>query len=141
MAWALAAIVLVAHLVTSAGYGYFRDELYYVACSAHPALGYVDFPPLLAWWLGPWRAIAGDSTFALRLPSALAAATTVLLTAAMVRELGGDRRAVAPALVPVVLAPIYVGTFGILTPNAFDVVAWSAVLLVALRLLRAPEGE
>lgn len=138
MAWALAAIVLVAHLATSAGYGYFRDELYYVACSAHPALGYVDFPPLLAWWLGPWRAIAGDSTLALRLPSAVAAAATVLLAAAMVRALGGDRRALVPALVPVILAPIYVGTFGILTPNAFDVVAWSAVLLVALRLLRAP---
>ena len=46
MAWALAAIVLAAHLATSAGYGYFRDELYYLACSAHPALGYVDFPPI-----------------------------------------------------------------------------------------------
>jgi len=141
MAWALAAIVLVAHLATSAGYGYFRDELYYLACSAHPALGYVDFPPLLAWWLRPWRAIAGDSTLALRLPSALAAAATVLLGAALVRALGGDRRAVVPALVPVMLAPIYLGTFAILSPNAFDVVVWSAALLIALRLLTTPSPQ
>src|SRR5690349_3869126 len=108
MAWALAAVVLVAHLATSPGYGYFRDELYYLACSAHPALGYVDFPPLLAWWLGPWRAIAGDSLLALRLPPAVCAAATVLLSAAHVRALGGGRRAIVPAVVPVMLAPIYV---------------------------------
>lgn len=27
-------------------YGWFRDELYYVACSEHLAWGYVDHPPL-----------------------------------------------------------------------------------------------
>jgi hypothetical protein len=138
VAWALAAAVLLAHLATSAGYGYFRDELYYLACSAHPALGYVDFPPLLALGLGAWRAAFGDSLLALRFLPALAAAATVLITAAIVRALGGDRRALLPALVPVMLAPIYVGTFSILTPNALDVVVWTALLLVAVRLLAAP---
>ena len=141
MAWALAAIVLVAHLATSAGYGYFRDELYYVACSAHPALGYVDFPPLLAWFLAPWRALAGDSLVVLRFPPAACAAATVLLTAALVRALGGGRRAVVPAVVPVMLAPIYVGIFSILTPNALDVVVWAAILLVVVRLLEAPTNR
>ena len=34
-----------------AGYGIFRDELYYVACSMHPAFGYVDHPPMSIWIL------------------------------------------------------------------------------------------
>jgi hypothetical protein len=36
------------HLLANAlgGYGYFRDELYYLACSRHLAAGYVDQPPL-----------------------------------------------------------------------------------------------
>ena len=33
------------HLLCSSGYGYFRDELYAIACSKHLAWGYVDQPP------------------------------------------------------------------------------------------------
>ena len=38
---ALAFVKLAIHLVTNAfgGYGIFRDELYYIACSKHLALG------------------------------------------------------------------------------------------------------
>ncbi|MCL5020844.1 MAG: hypothetical protein M1339_04100, partial [Bacteroidetes bacterium] len=45
---AFAAIPVLLHLYTNifAGYGYFRDELYYIACSRHLAAGYVDQPPL-----------------------------------------------------------------------------------------------
>lgn len=137
-AWAAALAVLVAHVATSAGYGYFRDELYYLACGQHPALGYVDLPPVLPWLLGPWRALFGDSLAALRLLPALAAAATVLLTAALVGAFGGDRRALWLALMPIALAPMYVGIFGVLTPNALDMVAWAAILLLVVRLLEAP---
>jgi hypothetical protein len=137
----LAAAVFLFHLATSHGYGYFRDELYYLACSEHPALGYVDFGPLLAWWLRPWRIVFGDSLPALRVLPAAAAALTVVLTAAITRMLGGDRRAIAIAVLPVALAPIYVGTFSILTPNAFDVVVWTAVSLLVVRLLATPSPQ
>jgi hypothetical protein len=35
------------HMVTSTRYGYFRDALYYLACSEHLDWGYVDHPPLI----------------------------------------------------------------------------------------------
>ena len=44
----LAALKLVIHLLTSSGYGYFRDEFYYLAAGRHLAFGYVDFPPFIA---------------------------------------------------------------------------------------------
>jgi 4-amino-4-deoxy-L-arabinose transferase-like glycosyltransferase len=62
---ALAAVAL--HLAYATGYGYFRDELYYLACANHLSFGYVDRPPLSIWLLYLQRWLFGDSLFALRL--------------------------------------------------------------------------
>jgi Dolichyl-phosphate-mannose-protein mannosyltransferase len=142
LAAVLAVVTVLFHVATSRGYGYFRDELYYLACSDRLAAGYVDHPPLLELLLRIVRPVFGDSRTALRLLPALAAGASVLLTAAVVRALGGGRRAMIAALVPVMVAPIFVGTFGILTTNAFDVVIWTAILLLIVRLLRGgdPRG-
>ena len=48
-----AAIKVGLHIVTNiiaqrAGYGIFRDELYYLMCGRHLAFGYVDQPPMVA---------------------------------------------------------------------------------------------
>src|SRR6202047_1220863 len=60
-------------------YGWFLDELYYMACGQHLAWGYVDQPPLIA--LIAWfaRHVFGDSMFAVRLLPALAGAAVVFL--------------------------------------------------------------
>ena len=42
-----AAFVVALHLATNNTLGFHTDELYYLACGRHPALGYVDFPPLV----------------------------------------------------------------------------------------------
>ena len=34
------------HLLLTGRYGYFRDELYFLACSEHLAWGYADLQPL-----------------------------------------------------------------------------------------------
>jgi hypothetical protein len=43
---ALATVKLVVHLATNGIYGFQRDEMYYVISGQHPALGYVDYPPV-----------------------------------------------------------------------------------------------
>src|SRR5215467_7340171 len=44
----VAAIYFALHMITATRYGYFRDALYYLACSEHLDWGYVDQPPLIA---------------------------------------------------------------------------------------------
>ena len=123
----LAAATAAAHIATSNDrWGIFRDELYYVACSKHLDLGYVDHPPLIALltWLA--RVLFGDSLPALRLFPALAAGGTVFLTILIVRRMGGARFAQALAGLLVALTPVYISTFGVLSMNAFDVFLWTA---------------
>ena len=133
--WLLAAATLLFHLLTIRGYGYFRDELYYLACARHLDWGYVDHPPLVAVLTAGVRALLGDSLFAIRLLPALAAAATVLLTAALARELGGGRFAQAMAALAAMLAPIYLSLFSFLSMNAFDVLAWAACFLLVAKIL------
>ena len=71
--WFSTAALLI-HLLTNRGYGYFRDELYYIACEQHLAFGYVDLPPLSALLIRLSRVLFGDSLFAIRLLPALAGA-------------------------------------------------------------------
>src|SRR5215468_9835840 len=87
--WICAAIVLLVHLLTNSRYGYFRDELYYIACARHLDLGYVDQPPLSILLLRLSQLLLSDSLFAIRLLPALAGAAIVALTGIIAHELGG----------------------------------------------------
>ena len=42
----LAGVSFVAHMLVAGNYGYFRDELYYIADGHHLQAGYVDHPAL-----------------------------------------------------------------------------------------------
>ena len=75
----LASFKLMLHLLTNGNYGYFRDELYYIAAGERLDLGYVDFPPFVALVTAFTRFSLGDSTVALRLFPALAGALVVIL--------------------------------------------------------------
>jgi 4-amino-4-deoxy-L-arabinose transferase-like glycosyltransferase len=136
LAWILPAATLALHLVTYAGYGYFRDELYYLANGEHLGFGYVEHPPLIglmAWFV---RHTLGDSLFAIRLLPALAAAATVWMTMGIAREMGGGRFAQALAGLSTILAPMFLGLFGVFTVNAFDLAFWAALWWIAARYLR-----
>ncbi|HXY38133.1 MAG TPA: glycosyltransferase family 39 protein, partial [Vicinamibacteria bacterium] len=121
----IAAAKLLLHLLTASAYGYFGDELYFLACGEHLDWGYVDQPPLIA--LVAWlvRHTLGTSLVAMRLPSALAGVALVLLTALLARELGGGRFAMALAALASSLAGVYVVMHYLFTMNAFEPLFWT----------------
>ena len=103
------AIALLVHLLTNGRYGYFRDELYYIACGRHLAFGYVDQPPLSILLLRLSQVLLGNSLFAIRLLPALAGAATVAITGLIAREIGGRAWAIALACAGVALCAVQFG--------------------------------
>lgn len=127
---------LVVHLATSQGYGYFRDELYYLASVDHLAWGFVDHPPLSIAVLAVVTGIFGDSLFALRLVPALAGAATVLLVGLTARALGGRAVALAVSMAATLAAPIYLALDHFYSMNALDLLIWAAAAYLLVLLLR-----
>src|SRR5438045_9312334 len=84
----LAGLALVVHLLTIRRYGYFRDELYYIACARHLDFGYVDLAPLSAFLSRIKLILFGSSLFALRIFPALASGVALALAGMLARELG-----------------------------------------------------
>jgi len=134
-AWCVAAVVFVVHLVTAPYYGYFRDELYFIACSDHLAAGYVDFAPLAAWILKANRVVFGDSLYALRWLPGLANAGTIVLTGMIARELGGRRFAVLLSAIGVGLAPVMLGNCTRYSMNCFEPLFWMSAMYLLLRVM------
>lgn len=126
----VALATLVAHLALAPRYGVFRDELYYQACSERLDWGYADFPPLTAVLLRAVRATLGESLLALRIMPALCHAGLVLVTAALARRLEAGRFAQALAALAVAIAPVYLTTGHLFTPNAFEALLWGAAALL-----------
>jgi Dolichyl-phosphate-mannose-protein mannosyltransferase len=137
-AWPIAAIALGTFgllLVTAGGYGYHRDELYFVEAGKHLAWGYDDQPPLTPLIGHLSTEVLGQSPTGLRVPSELALAACAVITGLMARELGGGRAAqvVAAASVPASGA-LFLGH--ILSTSTFDFLAWTVLLYVAVLILR-----
>ncbi len=132
----IAAASFVAHMLTAGRYGYFRDELYYLACARHLAFGYVDQPPMIA--LAAWLTThtLGNSLPALRFLPALAGAATIWLTAMIARELGGGRFAQSLAALSTALAAVYAINAHLLTMNVFEPLLWMGCAWIMVRIVK-----
>ena len=121
---------------THLGYGYFRDEFYYLVCGRHLAWGYVDQGPLVAVQARLGEILFGDSLFAIRILSTLAGAIMVFLTGLIAWALGGRRSAQALGMIGVICSPQFIGTDGFLSMNSCESMFWMACILALLLILR-----
>jgi len=115
-------------------YGYFIDELYYLACADRLAWGYVDHPPLSIAVLALVRAVAGDSLAALRLVPALAAGATAVVTGLIARRLGAGAFGQALAAGAMALAGIPMVIFSFYSMNALDILMWAVCFRVLVEI-------
>ncbi len=114
LATLFAAIKLALHIAANLweahiGYGYFRDEFYYIICSRNLAWGYVDHGPGVAIQAKLALALFGKSLAGLRFLSALAGAGRIFLTGILAWSLGGRRPALALAMIGVLVGNAQIG--------------------------------
>lgn len=145
LAGIFAALTFLLHLASSIwgshlGYGFFRDELYYLVCGHHLAWGYVDQPPLVALQARLAETLFGLSPTGIRIFSFLAGGVTVGLSGLLAWHLGGRRSAQVLAMMAVLAAPVFLGTSNLLSMNSFEPCFWMGVLLAVLRIAEGPAG-
>ncbi|NIM11321.1 MAG: hypothetical protein GTO45_04960 [Candidatus Aminicenantes bacterium] len=135
------ALAVLLHLIAIEGFGYFRDEFYYISCSDHLDFGYVDQPPLSILLLKLIRLVLGDSLIAIRILPVLAAGLFVFLTGVIARELGGKKFALLLASVAA-FAPI--GNFflyNVYSMNFLDHLFWLACIFILLRIIKTGDPK
>jgi len=132
----LGVLTAAAHLAVCWRYGYYRDELYFIACAKRLAWGYVDMPPLTAFvsWLA---APAHYELAALRFSVAIAAGVTAYLACAIAAELGGGMWSQRLAGVTVALTPAYLFLGTTLTTTSYEPVTWALAVFGTMCLVRS----
>lgn len=125
------------HLITNlnGAYGFFRDELYYIACSDHLAWGYVDQPPFSLFLLKLSRMIFGDSLTAIRIIPTLMHTGIIVIAGFMVKEMGGKAFAIFIAGLALMLSPIHLGTGSIYSMNSIDGFIWALSIYFILKII------
>ena len=137
----LACVRLAILLPYAGAYGYFRDELYYLACARRLAWGYVDHPPLSTAILALTRSLYGESLLAIRLVPAVAGALVVGLTASIAKAFGGGVRAQALAALAVLFAPAYLESGHVYSADSLDVLICTLAALFLVRAFAATPGK
>lgn len=65
-----------------------EDEAYYRLWAQHLQAGYLDHPPMIAWWIRLGELVAGDTALGVRLLPSLATGLTTWLVGDIARRLG-----------------------------------------------------
>jgi len=133
---AIGACVFALLAVVASRYGYHRDELYFVEAGHHLAWGYPDQPPLVPVLARLMNGLGRGSVAVLRLPSALAGALVVPLTAAIARQCGAEPAAQLLAAGVMATGGFLIGTGHLLSTATFDFFAWVLICGLVLAILR-----
>ncbi|HYJ74545.1 MAG TPA: glycosyltransferase family 39 protein, partial [Kineosporiaceae bacterium] len=138
-AWVVAGLAVALLAAFGGGYGYHRDELYFLEAGRHPAFGYPDQPPLVPLLAVAADVLGGGHLWVFRLVPALLVGATVVLGALTSRELGGARRDRVWTAAAVALCSTVLGAGHLFSTTTFDLALTAACVLLLVRAVAAPE--
>ena len=116
------------------------DEAYYNVWSKHPALSYVDHPPMIAWLHGLTNALSGQSEFGIRCMAVILILISTWLIYLTAKEAFGKKVAVASAVL-FNLIPTYLAGGMFLTPEQPVIIFWLLSMYAAVKIIKAHEAK
>ncbi len=111
------------------------EEAYYWMYSMHPALGYLDHPPMVAWLISGGTFLFGYTELGVRLGTWVLSAGSAWLCFRLAADWYGKRAGITAALL-YALAPVFCGTGFVATPDAPLIFFWLAALVAITRAWR-----
>ncbi len=130
--WKLTAIAVLAYVailrvVYQGSIDLLPQEAYYWTYAQHPALGYLDHPPIVAWLIGIGTSVFGDSEFGVRIAATLSWLVTAYFVSRLTFSLYG-RTAAFIALLLLSILPFFFAVGVLMTPDAPLTAAWAGAL-------------
>jgi len=134
VAWLIALVALAIRLAFAALIPLTEDEAYYRLWALHPRFGYLDHPPMIAWWIAPGLALLPDGPLGVRFLVCLSGLIATILVADTVRQLGWEEATQTRAALWFNAMPL-VGFGGVLaTPDAPATLFWIGSLWALARV-------
>ncbi|MEI6682274.1 MAG: glycosyltransferase family 39 protein [Bacteroidota bacterium] len=133
----LSALLFVLFMISSMirPYGYFCDELYFIACSKRLAFGYIDQPPLSILLLSAVQNLLGHTLFAVRILPALSISSTVFVTGLLARRLGAGMGGMLLSGLAVMAMPVFLLFGSFYSMNAYEPLIWTTITYFVTRMI------
>ncbi|MFB7717151.1 ArnT family glycosyltransferase [Nocardia sp. NPDC056100] len=122
-------------------YGYFGDELYFLAAGRRVAAGYADQGPVLPLLARAADWVAPGSVTVLRLPAIACGVAAIWVCAGVAREFGGGRRAQRLAALGWATSPFLITAAASLSTFAIDATLSAVLLWIVLRWCRTRDDR
>lgn len=133
---AVAAVAAIVAALSATRYGYYYDELYFIAAGKRLSFSYADQGPLVPLLARCMDGILPGSFAALRIPAIIAALTVVVVGALIARELGGGRTAQVLAATACATSVCVLGEAHTLSTNGIDTALWAVLSWLIVRWVR-----
>ncbi|MBW9051213.1 glycosyltransferase family 39 protein [Rhizobium mesosinicum] len=139
--WKMATVGLVAYIVIirllyQGVIDVMPQEAYYWTYAQHPAWGYLDHPPMVAWVIAFGTMVFGDTEFGVRAGATMSWLVTAYFMCRLTSDLFGRMSAFLALLLLSVL-PFFFAIGALTTPDAPLTAAWSAALYFLQRAIIA----
>ncbi|WP_158799014.1 glycosyltransferase family 39 protein [Pedobacter sp. L105] len=134
-------IELILHLFADYISGFHSDELLHIATGNHPAIGYMEFPPMIGWMAWVQNQYGSTSVFIHHIFTHVATVLILILIGLTTIELGGKSKAVFIALLCIVISPGFDRSHQLFQPVVFSEFFWVLSFYLLVRFVKKQDNQ